>query len=104
MSWMHVSPRGVIVTVHAVPRATRTAVQGLHGDAVKIRLQAPPVEGKANKALIRFLSLTLDIPARQIAILSGLAGRHKRVLITGLDAATVCAGLGLTADASRPES
>ncbi|MBU4200819.1 MAG: YggU family protein [Verrucomicrobia bacterium] len=102
MSWMQVSSRGVIVTVHAVPRASRTAVQGLHGNAVKIRLQAPPVEGKANAALIRFLSLTLDIPSRQIMILSGLAGRQKRVLISGVDAVTVCAGLGLSVAPSNP--
>ena len=102
MSWLQVSSRGVIVTVHAVPRAARTAVQGLHGDAVKIRLQAPPVEGKANAALIRFLSLTLDIPARQIMMLSGLTGRHKRVLISGVDATTVCTRLGLSTDSSTP--
>lgn len=98
MSWLQGSARGVIVTVHAVPRASRTAVQGLHGDAVKIRLQAPPVEGKANAALVRFLSQALAIPPRRVMLLSGLAGRHKRVLITGLDAAAVCAGLGLPAD------
>lgn len=95
MNGMAVMNRGVVLNVHVVPRSSRNAVQGLHGDAVKIRLQAPPVEGKANEALVRFLSQVLGIPPRQVSLLSGASGRKKRVLISGLGKAEVRVRLGI---------
>jgi uncharacterized protein (TIGR00251 family) len=62
-------------------------VDGLRGDAVLIRLAAPPVEGAANEALIAFLSEALGVPRRSIAIVSGEKSRDKRVRIEGLDEA-----------------
>jgi hypothetical protein len=76
----------VVLTVRVIPRAAREQVAGLHGDALKIRLPAPPVEGKANAALIRFLSDRLDVPANRVSILSGETGRNKRVLVRGAEA------------------
>lgn len=70
-------------------------MQGLHGDAVKVRLRAPPVEGKANAALIAFLAETLDVPERCLALLSGETGRRKRVAVATLAPAAVAARLGL---------
>jgi uncharacterized protein (TIGR00251 family) len=67
-----------------VPRASKNEIQGVHGDALKVRLQAPPVEGKANQALIRFLSDALNIPRSQLSIASGETGRNKAVLVTGV--------------------
>jgi uncharacterized protein len=84
MDWIRETSEGVILPVRAVPRASKNEIQGVHGDALKVRLQAPPVEGKANLALIRFLSDALDIPRAQLSIASGETGRNKAVLITGI--------------------
>lgn len=84
MEWIRETTKGLLLPVRAVPRASKNEIQGVHGDALKVRLQAPPVEGKANQALIRFLSDALDIPRSQFSIASGETGRNKAVLITGL--------------------
>jgi hypothetical protein len=73
--------------VHVVPRAAATAVAGRHGDAIKIRIAAPPVDGAANDELIRFLSERLHVPRRTITIAAGQTGKRKTVLIDGLDSA-----------------
>ncbi len=84
MSWITQSRDGVVVSVHASPKAARNEVQGLHGDALKVRLHAPPVDGKANDTLIRFVADRLRIPARNVTILSGETNRRKRLLIRGI--------------------
>jgi uncharacterized protein (TIGR00251 family) len=63
-------------------------VDGTRGDAILIRLAAPPVDGAANDALIAFLAGALDLPRRDITIVSGERSRDKRVRVVGLDAAT----------------
>jgi hypothetical protein len=68
-------------------------VDGRRGDAILIRLNAPPVEGAANDALIAFLSEILDVPRRSIAITSGLTSRDKRVRVEGIDQVTAIARL-----------
>lgn len=73
-----------MITVHVVPRAAQNAVQGMHGGALKIRLHAPPVEGKANEELISFLSAKLDLPKHNIVLKSGLNQRRKTIAISGL--------------------
>lgn len=83
-TWINQSGNGVIITVHVVPRAAKDAVQGLHGDALKIRLHAPPADGKANEALISFLSEKLNIPKSNIALKSGANQRRKLIMINGL--------------------
>lgn len=88
-TWINPSSAGVIINVHAAPRAAKDAVQGLHGDAIKIRLHAPPVDGKANEALIAFLSGKLDIPKSNITLKSGLNQRRKIVEINGLSVSEV---------------
>lgn len=72
---------GLILSVRAQPNAKTNGIAGVHNQSLKIRLQAPPVEGKANKALIRFLSKTLGIPKTTIEIITGETGREKRILI-----------------------
>jgi uncharacterized protein (TIGR00251 family) len=89
MDWIRETSKGVLLPVRAVPRAAKNEIQGVHGDALKVRLQAPPVEGKANQALIRFLSDTLDIPRSQLSVASGETGRNKAVLITGMTRETL---------------
>jgi len=95
MNWITATNTGVMLSVHACPRAARDTVQGLYGDAVKIRLRAPPVDGKANDALITFLGKMLDVPARHLIIVAGHSARRKRVAIAGVTAAAVRAKLGL---------
>lgn len=82
--WLHESANGVILTLHIQPGAKRTDIAGLHGDALKIRLAAPPVDGKANDCLLCFLSERLDVPRSQINLVSGMASRSKRVRVDNL--------------------
>lgn len=74
------------VVVHVVPRAKQTAVAGTHGDAVRICVAAPPVDGAANAELVRFLADRLRVPRAAVAITAGAGGRRKTVTITGLNA------------------
>jgi uncharacterized protein (TIGR00251 family) len=79
---------GILLRIKLVPRSTQNRIDGRHGDAIKIRLNAPPVDGKANAALIRFIAGELGISASAIAITSGETSRNKTLRITGIDAAT----------------
>lgn len=78
-----------------MPRASRTSVAGRHGDAVKIRLAAPPVDGAANDELVRFLADLLRLPKTSITILAGHGGRRKTIAITGITTDAVLRALGL---------
>ena len=86
---------GVVLTVHIQPKASTTECVGIHGDAIKIRVAAPPVDGAANDELIQFLACRLSIPTASVRIHSGASGRHKRVLIKGATAQLVMARLNL---------
>ena len=77
-------PGGVRLRIRVQPRASRTELAGLHGDALKIRLAAPPVDGAANDVLERFLARLLGVPHSAVRILSGRAGRTKLVAIDGI--------------------
>jgi uncharacterized protein len=67
--------------IHAVPGAKRTEAQGLHGSALRIRLQARAVEGAANEALIGFVASELQVPRRQCVLVAGEKSREKRLLV-----------------------
>ena len=82
-----------LVTVHVVPRAKANQVCGYYGDAVRIRLRAPPVDGAANAALLAFLAKVLQVSEGQLALVSGFTSRRKVVAVTGLDSAQVMARL-----------
>jgi uncharacterized protein (TIGR00251 family) len=84
MEWIRETTKGILLPIRVVPRASKNEIQGVHNNALKIRLQAPPVEGKANQALICFLSDVLNLPRVQISIASGKAGRDKVILIKGI--------------------
>lgn len=71
------------LTLHIQPGARKTEVAGLHGEVLKIRLAAPPVDGKANEALLRFLAERLDLPRSAVTLKSGQTSRHKVVEIHG---------------------
>lgn len=74
-----------MLDIRVIPRSPRTCVDGRRGDAILIRLKAPPVDGAANAALIAFLSDVLDVPRRSIAIVRGESSRDKRVRVEGID-------------------
>ena len=71
----------VILNLHVQPGAKRTEVAGRHGDALKIRLAAPAVDGKANAELLRFLSDAFDVPLRNVTLVRGESSRQKIVRI-----------------------
>lgn len=75
------------LVVHVVPRAADSAVAGRHGDALKIRIAAPPADGDANNELVRFLAERLNVPRSAIAITAGASARRKTVSIAGLETA-----------------
>jgi len=75
--------------VRVIPRAKRTEIVGVLGGAVKIKLAAPPVEGAANEALVKFLAEKLGVRASQVGILSGQTARLKTIRVTGLSAGEV---------------
>lgn len=82
--WLRVAADGrITLTLHIQPGAKKTEFAGLHGDALKIRLAAPPVDGKANEALIRFVAETLALPKSAVSLKSGLASRRKVLEIQG---------------------
>lgn len=81
MSWIAATTGGVRLTLHVQPRASRTEVAGPHGDALKVRLAAPPVDGAANDALLRFLADTLGVPRATLTLVSGASSRRKVVVV-----------------------
>lgn len=80
--------------VKVIPGASRDEVAGTMGNAVKIKLRAPPVEGRANEALIEFLAGQLDLPRRAISLERGDTSRQKLLRIDGLDRTAVRSRLG----------
>lgn len=82
MPWFEEKDGYIVLNVRIVPRASKDGIPGIMGDALKVRIQAPPVEGKANAYLIKFLSKLWNIPRASIEILSGETGRNKRLRIS----------------------
>ena len=80
------SPNGIRFNVHVQPRSSRTEIAGLHGEALKIRLAAPPVEGEANAELVKFLAKQLGRPKSAVQIVKGEGSRQKVVQIAGASA------------------
>jgi uncharacterized protein (TIGR00251 family) len=72
---------GIVVNVFLQPRASRNQVAGRHGEALKLRLTAPPVEGAANKMCVAFLSEILGVPKSTLEIVAGHSSRSKQVLV-----------------------
>lgn len=71
----------LLLRVHAQPRASRDEIAGRHGDALKIRIAAPPVDGEANDALCRFLAKACGVPRGAVSVESGESGRAKTVRV-----------------------
>ncbi|HHV48101.1 MAG TPA: YggU family protein [Rhodocyclaceae bacterium] len=87
MPWFRLTAAGgATLSLHVQPGAKKSECAGLHGEALKIRLAAPPVDGKANEALLRFLAQRLAIPRQQISLKSGQTSRQKVVEIESVTA------------------
>ena len=83
----------VRISVYVQPRASKTAIAGLHDGAIKIRLAAPPVDGAANAALIEFIAERLGVARSRVRLVSGASARRKIIEIEGVDEASVAAVL-----------
>jgi len=84
LEWLNEKANGLNVRLRIIPRASKNEIQGVHDGALKVRLTSPPIDGKANQALIKFMSKTLSISKTQIELIQGQAGRLKIVRITGI--------------------
>jgi uncharacterized protein (TIGR00251 family) len=88
------SANAVIFSVKVVPRSSKTAVAGLLGGMLKIKLAAAPEKGKANESLVEFLADTLGVKKNTVSITSGLTSPVKTIQITGISAETILQKLG----------
>lgn len=84
--WLRQSGDRLTLTLHIQPGAKKTEIAGVHGDALKIRLAAPPVDGKANAALLAFVAEVLDLPKQAVSLKSGQTSRRKVVEAIGAPA------------------
>lgn len=89
MNWYTADGEGVRLTVKVQPRSNRNQVVGVEGDALKVKIAAPPVDGEANRALLAFLAEKLGVAKSRLRILSGESGRRKVIFIGGVDPAEV---------------
>lgn len=79
------------IAIHAVPGAKRTEAAGTHADALRVRIAAPPTDGKANQALTVWLAETFAVPKRDVTLLAGASARQKRFALHFADAAALAA-------------
>ena len=87
------TPAGVTFAVRVQPRARKNAITGIFGQALKLALTAPPVEGKANQACVEFFAEFLNVPRASVTIVGGQTSRNKVIRIAGRTAAEVEARL-----------
>ena len=96
--WLRRDGDDVVICVHVQPGAARSAIVGEHGSSLKLRLGAPPVDGKANAELTAFIARLLGLPRPRVSIVSCLSSRQKRLRVASADVDTVVAAL------SRPDA
>jgi uncharacterized protein (TIGR00251 family) len=95
VSWATATADGTRLLLRVQPRASRSEVVGPHGEALRVRLAAPPVDGAANEELVRLLAERLGVARSAISISAGASGRSKGVRVAGLVPAEVADRLGL---------
>jgi hypothetical protein len=83
------TPAGISFAIKVHPRAKKNAIAGELGDALKVVLTAPPVEGKANEACIEFFAKLLEVPRSSVTITAGQASRNKVIRVVGLSAVEI---------------
>lgn len=92
---------GITITVHAQPRAKKNEIVGLHGDALKVRIAAPPVEGAANDEIIAFFAKFFGVTRASVSLKQGGQSRHKVLKIKGVTGAACGAKIGAIIGAKR---
>lgn len=92
----------VVLNVHVQPAAGRTAVVGRHGTAIKVRVAAPPIGGRANSACVELLAETFGVKAAQIELVSGPGSRSKQFRLQGVDVEEFRVQLDRAVGAGRP--
>ena len=93
MAWCADIPGGCEVRVRLVPRARRSEIAAVNEDHLRIRVQAPPVDGKANRELVRWLAQQAGVPKSSVRLAAGRASRNKRLTIAGVTAPELAARL-----------
>ncbi len=87
--WYRNTGQGWLISIHAQPGAKKSGIVGIHGDALKIRIASPPVDGRANEALIAFVAKALGVPQAAVSLEHGAGSRRKILLVvaSGVDPA-----------------
>ena len=88
-AWYRWDGADLILDCHLQPKASKDEFAGLHGERLKIRLTAPPVEGKANAAVVAFVAERCGVAKNRVALIAGELNRHKRVAVQGVTLAFV---------------
>jgi len=96
------APGGCVIAVWAVPGASRSEVAGMHGDALRVRVSAPPEDGAANREVVRVLADVLGIRPRDVELEAGAASRRKRVRVRGVEPAAAARRLGVQRSVDTP--
>jgi uncharacterized protein len=91
--WIVSSKDGALVAVYVQPKAAKDALVGVHGPALKLKVKAPPVEGRANLAVEHFVADLLGVAASDVSVVSGGRSRHKRVAVAGKAAREVACAI-----------
>lgn len=89
VTYVTVTGRGVRLRLHVQPRSSQNRIAGLHGDAVKVQVTAPPAEGAANAAVVALVARWLGVPRRAVTLLQGQTGRQKVVDVLAADPASL---------------
>ncbi|HCI53874.1 MAG TPA: YggU family protein [Gallionella sp.] len=83
VAWYRRNGEVITLTLHVQPGAKRSEICGLHGEALKLKLAAPPIDGRANEALLKYIAELFRVPVRQVELRQGAQSRHKVVAVTG---------------------
>ena len=87
------TPEGLVISVRAAPRSSKAGIDGIAGDAIKVRVRSAPVDGKANKELIEVLSDAFGLPKSAVSFKSGETSKTKRLLLRGATKETILSRL-----------
>lgn len=103
MALVQDSDEGAVLALHVQPKAARTEYVGVHGDALKFRVAAPPVDGAANEEICRYLAERFGLRKGDVIVQTGQASRHKRIILKRVQAKRVRDILGVPFS-DRPDS
>ncbi|MBN1547038.1 MAG: YggU family protein [Syntrophaceae bacterium] len=98
---MKETSHGMTFPIQVIPRSRKSEIVGILNDTLKVRLTAPPVDGKANEECVRFFSDLLNIPRNRISIISGQTSRKKTLLISGIGKEDLASMLSVVTPVNR---